>query len=116
MSQPTSALRELRTRLGLLQTECASALGVAVETFRTWDAGRRLAPAAILRRAKRLKSARRMTCVHRRILRADKCHDVSLIVGLWQSTRRHVDGLLMSTSFSRSPGKHIPMTTVTPLS
>ena len=33
-------------RLGLSQSECAAALGVAVETFRTWDAGRRPPPEA----------------------------------------------------------------------
>jgi DNA-binding transcriptional regulator YiaG len=58
MAQSPSALREIRTRLGLSQAECASALGVAVETLRTWDAGRRLAPAAIVRRVKRLKRKR----------------------------------------------------------
>ena len=49
-----SALRGIRTRLGLSQTACAAALGVAVETFRTWDAGRRLAPAEVVRRAEAL--------------------------------------------------------------
>ena len=48
MAKHTSALREIRTRLGLSQTECATALGAAVETFRTWDAGRRAAPEAIV--------------------------------------------------------------------
>jgi DNA-binding transcriptional regulator YiaG len=51
-------LREIRTRLGLSQTECATALGVAVETFRTWDAGRRPAPAAIIDQAQTLKAKR----------------------------------------------------------
>jgi DNA-binding transcriptional regulator YiaG len=36
MAQRTSVLKETRTRLGLSQAECATALGVAVETFRTW--------------------------------------------------------------------------------
>jgi hypothetical protein len=30
--------KEIRTRLQLSQAGCAAALGVAVETFRTWDA------------------------------------------------------------------------------
>ncbi len=46
MAKYASALREIRTRLGLSQAECATALGVALETFRTWDAGRRPAPEA----------------------------------------------------------------------
>jgi transcriptional regulator with XRE-family HTH domain len=58
MSQCASDLRKMRTRLGLSQEECATALGVAVETFRTWDAGRRLAPEAIVRQARTLKAKR----------------------------------------------------------
>jgi DNA-binding transcriptional regulator YiaG len=42
----------------LSQAECAAALGVAVESFRTWDAGRRPAPAAIVRRAQTLEAKR----------------------------------------------------------
>jgi DNA-binding transcriptional regulator YiaG len=53
-----SALREIRTLLGLSQTECATALGVALETFRTWDAGRRPAPEAIVHQARTLKAKR----------------------------------------------------------
>jgi hypothetical protein len=49
MAKDASALREIRARLGLSQAECATALGVAVETFRTWDAGRRPAPEAFVR-------------------------------------------------------------------
>ncbi len=49
-----SVLSGIRTRLNLSQAECAAALGVAVETFRTWDAGRRTAPAAVVRRAEAL--------------------------------------------------------------
>jgi len=58
MTQRTSVLREIRTRLGLSQAECATALGVAVETFRTWDAGRRPAPDAIVHAARALKAKR----------------------------------------------------------
>jgi DNA-binding transcriptional regulator YiaG len=53
-----SPLRAIRTRLGLSQAECATALGVAIETFRTWDAGRRPAPEAIVRQARTLKATR----------------------------------------------------------
>src|SRR5438128_6548101 len=59
MAQHTSVLREIRTRLGLSQAECATALGVAVETFRTSDAGRRIAPEAVVDQARTLKAKRR---------------------------------------------------------
>ncbi len=58
MAHPVSALREVRTQLGLSQAACATALGVAIETFRTWDAGRRPAPEAIVRQARTLKAKR----------------------------------------------------------
>jgi DNA-binding transcriptional regulator YiaG len=58
MTNYASALREIRERLGLSQAECATALGVAVETFRTWDAGRRNTPEAIVRQARTLKAKR----------------------------------------------------------
>jgi DNA-binding transcriptional regulator YiaG len=58
MPQFTSTLREIRTRLGLSQAECAAALGVAVETFRTWDAGRRPAPEALVSQARALQAKR----------------------------------------------------------
>jgi len=56
MAKDTSVLREIRTRLALSQTECATALGVAPETFRAWDAGRRTAPEAIVNQARTLKA------------------------------------------------------------
>jgi DNA-binding transcriptional regulator YiaG len=58
MANCASALREIRTRLRLSQAECATALGVALETFRTWDAGRRPAPEAIVSEARALKAKR----------------------------------------------------------
>src|SRR6476660_3337464 len=58
MACSVSPLREIRTRLGLSQAECATALGVALETFRTWDAGRRPAPEAIVSVARALKANR----------------------------------------------------------
>jgi hypothetical protein len=42
----------------LSQAECAAVLGVAVATFRTWDAGRRPAPEAIVDQARTLKAKR----------------------------------------------------------
>jgi DNA-binding transcriptional regulator YiaG len=63
-SMTPSVLRGIRTRLNLSQAECAAALGVAVETIRTWDAGRRTAPAAVLRRAEALTVKRP---AHRRL-------------------------------------------------
>jgi len=56
MAGSASPLREIRTRLGLSQAECATTLGVALETFRTWDAGRRPAPEAIVSEARNLKA------------------------------------------------------------
>ena len=51
LSAAPSALRAIRTSLNLSQAECAAALGVALETFRTWDSGRRTPPTAVVRRA-----------------------------------------------------------------
>jgi transcriptional regulator with XRE-family HTH domain len=48
----------MRTRLGLSQAQCAAARGIAVETFRTWVAGRRPAPEAVIERARKLKARR----------------------------------------------------------
>lgn len=53
-SAAPSALRMIRTSLNLSQAECAAALGVALETFRTWDSGRRPPPPAVVRRAEAL--------------------------------------------------------------
>jgi DNA-binding transcriptional regulator YiaG len=50
-----NALRRLRLAMGLSQCEFATQLGVAEQTYRTWDSGRRRAPRAILHRARRLK-------------------------------------------------------------
>jgi DNA-binding transcriptional regulator YiaG len=58
MAEYASALREIRMRLGLSQAECATALGVALETFRTWDASRRPTPEAIVNQARKLKANR----------------------------------------------------------
>jgi transcriptional regulator with XRE-family HTH domain len=58
MAKDASALREIRTRLGLSQAECATVLGIALETFRAWDAGRRAAPEAIVNQARTLKAKR----------------------------------------------------------
>ena len=52
----SSKLREIRTRLGLSQAECAKALRVSVETLRAWDSGRRIAPEAILDKTQTLKA------------------------------------------------------------
>jgi DNA-binding transcriptional regulator YiaG len=58
MAGSATPLREVRTRLGLSQAECATALGVALETFRAWDAGRRTAPEAVVSQARALKARR----------------------------------------------------------
>ena len=56
MPQCASNLCEIRTQLGLSQAECARALGVALRTFRTWDAGRRPAPEAVVNQAGTLRA------------------------------------------------------------
>jgi len=53
-STAPSELRAIRARINLSQAECAAALGVALETFRTWDSGRRTPPTAVVRRAEAL--------------------------------------------------------------
>ncbi len=45
-------MRELRRGVGLSQQACAALLDVPVETFRTWDSGRRTVPPAALQRAR----------------------------------------------------------------
>jgi DNA-binding transcriptional regulator YiaG len=45
-------LRELRRSAGLTQREFADLLSVPLETLRTWDSGRRLAPPHVLQHAK----------------------------------------------------------------
>ena len=69
-----SVLRAIRARLNLSQAECAIALGVALETFRTWDSGRRPPPTAVVRRAQALtarKPAHQQLPLH---LLADELH------------------------------------------
>ena len=45
-------LRQLRHATGLRQAEFATLLTVPLETFRTWDSGRRAVPAPVLQRAR----------------------------------------------------------------
>ena len=47
-----SELRSLRLQLQLSQQQFAQLLGVSVETYRTWDSGRRTAPDAWLEKAR----------------------------------------------------------------
>jgi DNA-binding transcriptional regulator YiaG len=48
----TSPIRALRIARGLSQREFAAALGVSLESYRPWDAGRRHAPDDVLDRAR----------------------------------------------------------------
>ena len=50
-----NALRRLRLELHLSQCEFAAQLGVAEQTYRTWDSGRRRLPRAVVYRARRFK-------------------------------------------------------------
>ena len=52
-------LRELRRDAGLTQHEFATLLGVALESLRTWDSGRRRVPPRVLEHAKRALADRR---------------------------------------------------------
>ena len=45
-------MRELRRSIRLSQQEYATLLGVSLETFRTWDSGRRAVPADVICRAR----------------------------------------------------------------
>jgi len=45
-------LRNCRLAVGLSQSEFAARLGASVETYRTWDSGRRPTPAPVLERAR----------------------------------------------------------------
>src|SRR5580704_2284348 len=58
MAKPASVLQQIRTQLALSQAECAMALGVALETFRTWDAGRRPAPEVVVHEMRILTAKR----------------------------------------------------------
>ena len=46
-------LRELRRSVRLSQQACAEVLDVSLETFRTWDSGRRPVPAAEIQKARK---------------------------------------------------------------
>jgi DNA-binding transcriptional regulator YiaG len=48
----TNEIRSIRLRLQLSQGQFATLLGVSVETYRTWDSGRRLVPNEWLDRAR----------------------------------------------------------------
>jgi len=74
MSRSATILREIRTQLGLSQAECAKALGVAVETFRTGDAGRRPASEAIVSQARTLKPKRPLHDLASLHILADELH------------------------------------------
>ena len=92
-----TVLRQIRTRLHLSQAECAAALGLAVETFRTWDAGRRPAPLAIVRRAQTLKAKR---SAHERVPLQVLAHELHVHVRTLRAAAR--DGRLAATFSPRS--------------
>jgi DNA-binding transcriptional regulator YiaG len=49
-------VRDARRKMGLSQSQMAAQLGVSVESYRTWDAGRRPAPPAIIGRMQTLRA------------------------------------------------------------
>src|SRR5258705_9048870 len=73
MNNAAAMLREIRTRLRLSQAECAASLGVAVETLRAWDSGRRTTPAAMVRQVQALKAKPPLDLVPLQVL-ADELH------------------------------------------
>jgi DNA-binding transcriptional regulator YiaG len=74
MAKSASVLKEVRMRLRLSQAECAASLGVAVETFRAWDSGRRTTPAAIARRAQTLEAKQQPSDLVSLQVLADELH------------------------------------------
>jgi len=55
--QDTQTLRSLRHQLTLSQSQFAALLGVSPESYRTWDAGRRVVPPTVLAKARQLACA-----------------------------------------------------------
>ena len=53
-TKPLCEIRALRLQLELSQTEFAAVLGVAAETYRTWDSGRRAVPEPWVNKARAL--------------------------------------------------------------
>jgi DNA-binding transcriptional regulator YiaG len=66
-------IRRCRHILSLSQRAFAQRLGVAIEAYRTWDAGRRVTPDGVLREARTLIEAGRDVPVALRVL-ADELH------------------------------------------
>jgi DNA-binding transcriptional regulator YiaG len=54
-----NTVRYFRERLQLSQSQFAARLGISVETYRTWDSGRRQPPARVVTHAQELASAPR---------------------------------------------------------
>jgi DNA-binding transcriptional regulator YiaG len=125
MAKPASFLRDIRTRLQLSQTACAAALGVAAETYRRWEVGRRPTPAAMVLRAQALTAKRapperlslqvlaQLLHVHVRTLRA-AAHDGRLAVTfgtrpyfgrLTARATREAGAAFMATWYQRTYGR-----------
>ncbi|MBZ5556193.1 MAG: DUF1870 family protein [Acidobacteriia bacterium] len=109
MTGSASPLREIRARLGLSQTECATALGVALETFRTWDAGRRPTPEAIVHQARTLKARR---SPHERVPLPVLAHELHVHVRTLRAAAR--DGRLGVRFSSRPHFRKLTMTATLP--
>ena len=67
-------LRALRRATGLGQREFAAELAVALETFRTWDSGRRPVPTPVLQKARAAVAHPRHADVGRPVQRAQPRH------------------------------------------
>jgi transcriptional regulator with XRE-family HTH domain len=97
-STAPSELRAIRARLNLSQADCAVALGVALETFRPWDSGRRPPPAAVVRRAEALAAKRP---AHQRLLLQLLADELHLHVRTWRTAARDGRPVQAITCLSR---------------
>jgi DNA-binding transcriptional regulator YiaG len=52
LSESMNMLRELRRAISVEQREFAALPSIPLETYRPWDSGRRVVPAAVLQRAR----------------------------------------------------------------
>lgn len=97
-------MKAIRTRLRLSQAECAAALDVAVETFRTWDSGRRLPPAVVFQRVEALGGKR----PHQRLPLERLAHELGVHVRTLRAAAH--DGRLAATFDPRPYFGHLTAT------
>ena len=91
-----NSLRDCRLALTLSQPQFATLLGVSVETYRTWDAGRRVPSSEVLARARELVN---LTAKNRPLL----LRELARLLGVHERTLRKAarDGRLAVTYDAR---------------